>query len=172
MDFQHCSPCWVISFKNKPNKSNNYRIRFNAINTPQNNGILAESQQFAIVQGGPDPSVSVSVVDGTSTVIFGTPTGTGARTTASGATTRAGSATGTESAANDSSATGTASGSTDATGTAGTGATGIAAAGTAAKSGTSTATGTSSGHATYGSRGFAIAVGMIGVGFAAMFVIA
>ena len=37
---------------------------------------------------------------------------------------------------------------------------------------TSTATGKSSGHATYGSRGFAIAIGMIGVGFAAMFVTA
>lgn len=64
--------------------SDNYRIRLNAINTPQNSGILAESQQFSVVQGGPDPAVSVSVVDGTSTVVFGTPTATAPKTTSSG----------------------------------------------------------------------------------------
>jgi len=150
----------------------NYRIRLNAINTPQNSGILAESQQFSVVQGGPDPSVSVSVVDGTSTVVFGTPTGTSAKTTGSG-TSKTGSVT--ETAATDSTATGEATGTAASTGTAGSGSTGSGATGTAATGttkGTSTATGTSSGHATYGSRGFAIAVGMIGVGFAAMFVIA
>src|SRR5262245_41581648 len=46
-------------------------------------------------------------------------------------------------------------------------------AGRASGSSTSTATGaSSSGVSTYGSRGFAIAVGMIGIGFAAMFVVA
>jgi hypothetical protein len=53
------------------------------------------------------------------------------------------------------------------------GATGTNAAASATGSGSSsTSTGKSSGHATYGSRGFAIALGMIGVGFAAMFVTA
>lgn len=53
------------------------------------------------------------------------------------------------------------------------GATGTTAAASATGSGSSsTSTGKSSGHATYGSRGFAIALGMIGVGFAAMFITA
>lgn len=76
--------------------------------------------------------------------------------------------------ASASAATGT---STSATGSASASATGSASGsasvtGSASAKASSTATGTSSGHATYGSRGFAIAVGMIGVVFAGMFAIA
>jgi len=61
-----------------------YRIRINAINTPDNSGILAESGQFEIVQGGPDESVSVSVISGTGTTLIGTPTATAATQTSGG----------------------------------------------------------------------------------------
>jgi len=153
-----------------------YRIRFNSINTNQNTGILAESGQFQIVSGGPDPQVSVSVIGGTSTVLLGTPTAsTKAATTNNqldaSATSKGASATGTAASAGT---TGSGSGSGSGAGAgadAGSSSTAADASGSAAKS-TGTATGTSSGHATYGSRGFAIALAMIGVGFAAMFVVA
>jgi len=149
-----------------------YRIRFNAIVTATNSGILAESAQFSIVAGGPESQLSVSVVGGTSTVLFGTPTASTAKATNAALdasnTAKGASATGTDASAG---ATGTDTAGASGTGaSAASGASGTGA-GASGKS-TGTATGTSSGHATYGSRGFAIALGMIGVGFAAMFVVA
>jgi len=145
----------------------NYRIRFNALVTPTNTGILAESGKFQIVAGGPESQVSVSVIGGTSTVLIGKPTAANAKPTALAVSvtskgTAAATGTGTEAGATG---TGVGSGSSGASGAA-LDASGVQTTGTA------TGLGTSSGPATYGSRGFAIALGMIGVGFATMFVVA
>jgi hypothetical protein len=72
-----CSNC---GYSSNPYR-NNYRIRFNAIVTPTNSGILAESGQFEIVSGGPESQVSVKVIGGTSTVLVGTPAAATAKAT-------------------------------------------------------------------------------------------
>jgi len=122
-----------------------YQIRFNSLNAPGTNDTLTESGDFTIVSGGPNIVVQSSL-SLTSTTSGATATGTtGAAATPTG--------TGANSTPTGSNGSETSSSSTS-------------------SSSTASATHKSSGVATYGSRGYAIAIGMVTVGFAAMFVVA
>jgi hypothetical protein len=69
---------WTLTYK-----STGYQVNFNALGDVADSGILAQSGQFTIVNGGPQASEVVSVVSGTSTVLVSstssseTSTGTG-----------------------------------------------------------------------------------------------
>jgi hypothetical protein len=57
-----------------------YQIQFNAIGNISSDGILAQSGQFTIVNGGSSATVSVSAVSETSTTQTSTGTATGSET--------------------------------------------------------------------------------------------
>ena len=77
-----CPSYWVSWNRVAPaNDRTAYQIRFISINNLSQGGILAQSENFAIVAGGPDAgSESVSVISGTSTIVLGSATSEAATT--------------------------------------------------------------------------------------------
>jgi hypothetical protein len=126
------------------------------LNAPGTNDTLTESGDFTIVSGGPN----VVVVSLTSTTSTPTATGTAGLEGTLFLEVDVASPTGTG-----------ATGNSTPTGSSGSGTTEPTSSGTTSSS-TASATHKSSGVATYGSRGFSVAIGMVTVGFAAMFVVA
>jgi hypothetical protein len=131
-----------------------YQIRFNSLNAPGTNDTLTESGDFTIVSGGPNIVVQSSVSSTSTTTATGSAGGGGTLSVD----------------VDVASPTGTGASSTP-TGSNGSGTSETSSSSTSSSS-TASATHKSSGVATYGSRGYAIAIGMVTVGFAAMFVVA